>query len=320
MTTYTPPIIGTYGPLARALQQSLSFEHTTLTWKTANVFLYLGSRTNLTPAITDVQDPILLEARDRAYATTSIEINLYVQPLPEQIVDFQNLGIINPLGNEQKFKVHINSFASDGLGRYLIPGDVIQIPFWQQDGYPTYFEVSDVDRKQEFENFYVVVTGLRLDDKMELVEILNARTMTNLTTEAAAMDTIVSEQVPVDGVTNIQTSISAIQITHGGTLYTKNPIVTITGGGGTGATAQAFISGGIVTIINLTDAGTGYTTIPTITITPAAGDVTGSGATAIAVISGAATVTDPNTANSYNPRFLDENEESFLDNPDRLDY
>lgn len=320
MTTYTAPKVGTYGPLARALQKSLSFEHTTLTWKTANVFKYLGSRTNATPAITDVEDPILLEARDRAYSSTGVEINLYVQPLPEQVVDFQNLGILNPLGNEQKFKVHINSFASDGLGRYLIPGDVIQIPFWQQDGYPTYFEISDVDRKQEFENYFVVVTGLRLDDKPELVEILNARLMTNLDSEAAARDAIVSAQVPVDGVTNVQTSLNAIQITAGGTLYTANPTVAITGGGGTGATAQAFISSGIVTIINLTNPGTGYTTIPTVTITPAAGDVTGSGATAVAVISGAATVTDPNTADSYNPRFMDPAEESFLDNPDSLDY
>nr|WP_272944322.1 phage tail tube protein [Pseudomonas putida] len=53
----------------------------------------------------------------------------------------------------------------------------------------------------------------------------------------------------------------------------------ITGGGGTGATATAIISGGEVTGFNITNAGAGYTTAPTIALTGGGG--TGAAATAV---------------------------------------
>lgn len=75
--------------------------------------------------------------------------------------------------------------------------------------------------------------------------------------------------------------IGSITITAAGTGYTVAPLVTITGGGGTGATAIATVSGGLVTAITITAAGTGYTTVPTIGFTVVSG---GSGATGTAVV------------------------------------
>lgn len=57
-------------------------------------------------------------------------------------------------------------------------------------------------------------------------------------------------------------------ITSGGNGYTNNPVVTITGGGGTGAKATAFQVNGVVTSITITNPGSGYTSAPTITIAP----------------------------------------------------
>jgi FtsP/CotA-like multicopper oxidase with cupredoxin domain len=62
--------------------------------------------------------------------------------------------------------------------------------------------------------------------------------------------------------------ISDIVITNGGTGYTTVPTITISGGGGYGATALATVTGGIVTAITIVSVGSGYTTAPTITITP----------------------------------------------------
>ena len=63
-------------------------------------------------------------------------------------------------------------------------------------------------------------------------------------------------------------SLFSINIINGGAGYTLVPTVSITGGGGTGATAIATINGvGEVTAIDITNGGTGYTTSPTITIT-----------------------------------------------------
>jgi hypothetical protein len=57
-------------------------------------------------------------------------------------------------------------------------------------------------------------------------------------------------------------------ITDAGYGYAANPVVTITGGGGTGAKATATQFNGVVTSITITNPGSGYSSNPTITIEP----------------------------------------------------
>ncbi len=71
--------------------------------------------------------------------------------------------------------------------------------------------------------------------------------------------------------------LPGITVTDGGSGYTA-PTVDITGGGGTGATATATVSDGVITDITVTNPGTGFTSAPTITIN----DPAGTGATAVA--------------------------------------
>ena len=63
-------------------------------------------------------------------------------------------------------------------------------------------------------------------------------------------------------------SLQSITVAEGGANYSVPPLVTITGGGGAGATAEAVIDGntGAVIGINVTSNGSGYITTPTITI------------------------------------------------------
>ncbi|HEY6213021.1 MAG TPA: hypothetical protein VIW45_12090, partial [Vicinamibacterales bacterium] len=88
--------------------------------------------------------------------------------------------------------------------------------------------------------------------------------------------------------------VTGISITNRGSGYTTPPTVSFSGGGGTGATAVAVI-GTIPTLIagaqTLTNQGNKYTRVPNVTITPAAGDVTGSGATAYATVDGVSGLT-----------------------------
>ncbi|WP_346316201.1 RagB/SusD family nutrient uptake outer membrane protein [Chitinophaga sp. YIM B06452] len=65
--------------------------------------------------------------------------------------------------------------------------------------------------------------------------------------------------------------ITGIAITNQGTGYTTAPEVTITGAGGTGATALAVISGGRVTGIKVTNPGKGYPANTAVTIDGAGG-------------------------------------------------
>ncbi len=73
-------------------------------------------------------------------------------------------------------------------------------------------------------------------------------------------------------------AVSAITVTNQGTGYTSAPTVTLSGGGGTGATAVATVSAGKVTKVTVVNPGTGYTSAPTVAFSGGGG--TGAAATA----------------------------------------
>lgn len=74
-----------------------------------------------------------------------------------------------------------------------------------------------------------------------------------------------------------------INISNAGSGYTVAPEVIITGGGGTGVEAKAFIYDGKLTRIKVINQGLGYTSAPTVQLVSEAG--TGSGGVANAIIS-----------------------------------
>ena len=82
---------------------------------------------------------------------------------------------------------------------------------------------------------------------------------------------------------NVGFKITEIKITDGGSGYISNPSVRIISNTGTGATANAYISNGMVNRIILLTTGTGYLSAPTIIIDGGLGDG-GVSATAVAII------------------------------------
>jgi hypothetical protein len=60
--------------------------------------------------------------------------------------------------------------------------------------------------------------------------------------------------------------VDAISIIQGGSGYVEAPGISISGGGGSGATATSSIAGGKVTNITVTAGGSGYNTIPTVNV------------------------------------------------------
>ena len=65
----------------------------------------------------------------------------------------------------------------------------------------------------------------------------------------------------------VSPTVSSVTVTSGGTGYHANPIVTLSGGGGNGATATATVVGGVITAVTVTNPGGGYTAAPTVTVT-----------------------------------------------------
>jgi len=82
-------------------------------------------------------------------------------------------------------------------------------------------------------------------------------------------------------INNLELSNNEIVVVNGGSGYANSTDVTVTisGGNGSGAVAEANVVGGVIDAIYIVDSGTGYTGTPTITITPGSGG--GSGASAV---------------------------------------
>lgn len=76
--------------------------------------------------------------------------------------------------------------------------------------------------------------------------------------------------------------VKGVTVVSPGTGYTSAPTVTISGGGGSGATATATVSNGKITGFNLTSPGSGYNSAPTVTISGGGGSL----ASARAIIEG----------------------------------
>lgn len=161
--------IGVYGGRTRKLQKKLSYEATSMTWKIANVYKYLGSRASVNPSLNDIQVTTFMEVPDRAYDKYPVPINIYFEPAPEQVTDYSQFGIIDPIGTDQIIKVHVNSY--DDLGRSLVEGDVVEVPFFKNPKHDAMWEVVDVDGSQEFEKFYTVVKLRVLEDSRKTREI-----------------------------------------------------------------------------------------------------------------------------------------------------
>jgi len=99
-------------------------------------------------------------------------------------------------------------------------------------------------------------------------------------------------------------SVDAVNVTAAGTGYTTPPTIGFTGGGGSGATAHATVSGGNITAITVDTGGSGYTSAPTVTITGGGGSGgtatatianTGQGVNGISVTAGGSGYTTPPT-------------------------
>lgn len=94
-------------------------------------------------------------------------------------------------------------------------------------------------------------------------------TTTTITATTATQNTYTVSASMQSYAVTMNNPLTSITVTTGGSLYTTVPTVTISGGGGSGATAVANLSSGSVSGITITNPGSGYTSAPTIALTAA---------------------------------------------------
>lgn len=185
MSGFKSSRIGRYGPLERSLQRSLSFESCSLSKHEINVYRLLGDATQAEPDISDIGSALWMETADRTYDTDPVLINAwYDNPMQDEALSLERFGIMSPLQDVLIVKIHINSFEADGMGRYIITGDIIEIPALEMNGKKAFFTVDDVDKRTVNENYHVVCTCNPIRDSQENVEI------PNIPTNSDALDTL----------------------------------------------------------------------------------------------------------------------------------
>jgi hypothetical protein len=84
--------------------------------------------------------------------------------------------------------------------------------------------------------------------------------------------------------------LNDLRVSGGGSGYPGSPSCSFSGGGGSGATCAATVSGGVVTAVAIGSGGSGYTSAPTLLINGAAADCAGTRACVSVQVSGGAVV------------------------------
>ena len=126
--------------------------------------------------------------------------------------------------------------------------------------------------------------------KSELTKIYGSLTSVNITDAGEGYDASSPPVLSIDGgggtgaegYVIVNGSVTEIEVLNGGSGYTSSPLVSIVGGGGEGASATAIVTKGVVSRILLNSGGTGFTSRPDITIVGGGG----SGATGRAQVRG----------------------------------
>ncbi|MBS4210962.1 multicopper oxidase domain-containing protein [Neobacillus rhizophilus] len=91
--------------------------------------------------------------------------------------------------------------------------------------------------------------------------------------------------------------LTGLNLTNGGSGYTSEPIVTISGGGGSGAAATATLAPRAVESIGMTNGGSGYTSVPQVSVIGGGGS--GAKATASLAPTSIANINVTNGGNRY---------------------
>ena len=152
-------------------------------------------------------------------------------------------------------------------GEGFRPGQVFQVS--SGEGTAVWFKVTTVDDNGGLLTIDIIKFALGYDTDFSI---------TILPTSAVTTSKKIERQVSTITYSKVLDTIGEVDVLTGGSGYTIAPQVII-GGTGSGATATATISGGVVTAINITKQGSGYTTAFA-NIVNAVGDTTGFGATA----------------------------------------
>jgi hypothetical protein len=167
-------------------------------------------------------------------------------------------------------------------------GNLEEKPTYQNDNLESYQEyVNEVkpyrSKVREFTSRYLSLDNTQtFTGDFDLPSAYNADT--NKIEAVDQYSTLLTQYPWKAWADNNTYKIINLKISNGGGGYITPPIVNITGGGGTGATARTYIRAGKVAVIELLTPGSGYTSAPTVTLVGGNGNGSAGVAKAVAII------------------------------------
>jgi len=203
----------------------------------------------------------------RAYVSTpyNMDLSLYVfaknqedgLQIIEQIIPYFNpdfnitINDLPELGIKRDINIRLNNidYDDDYEGEFAKRVSIIwTLNFTMKLNFYGYVSDQNIIRT-------AIANAFATDSTMSSQDDYTKITASATTTKATAIAKISGGQV------------TGIYLTYQGAGYLNPPIVTITGGGGSSATATSILnSDGTINKIEVTSAGSGYTSVPTVTI------------------------------------------------------
>lgn len=212
----------------------------------------------LTKVTVNVESAVLIDEEKNIWEIF-LDRNFYGTISPGDVIKYGSSFQSLVLPTTAKLKIQ-------NKGSDFKPGMIFQVS--SGNGSPIWFKVTSVDDEGGLVNIDIIKFGLYYDTDFSI---------TTLPSSAVRSTKKIERQISTITYSKILDTVGVINILTGGANYLVAPQVVI-GGNGTGATAHAVVSGGVVTDIILDTQGEGYTTY-FVNIVAQPGD-TGSGATA----------------------------------------
>jgi hypothetical protein len=209
-----------------------------------------------------------------------------------QTVKEDRYSITCPTANGQVLELVLDNSVVQALKTNPFYNDIVSraayraanVGNWRQLGTMTddYFRESDILYNDEDGNYYVFNTEWWGNPPASVG--YTDSTAANPTTVTLAAARKLWPGQPLALASHTGTGVlGGVKVNFGGSGYVTAPTVGFTGGGGSGATATANLTGTVVTSITINNPGSGYTSQPSVTFTPTSGGV---GANATAFVSG----------------------------------
>lgn len=213
-------------------------------------------------------EDLCFEMMKATYSTNSSVVDFTLKSLPENIDNYSIQGIIDSESTAPRFNVNVSSIFLSSVGEIKQANTKIDysIRTTRQDGSRDNFKAVTLYENIDLDDAF----GPRIVTSNNESLIVRATLQTTNPDVPPLVDiTALNALVISNLIDNGTLSNTDIQITNRGQDYQNaaQVSVTITGGGGTGATAVANVSNGIVDAVYIVNGGSGYTGSPTVRIT-----------------------------------------------------